>query len=92
MSAPASSLAQARAVLAERRPSVVVLDLELRDGSGADLLTETDAPVVVFSAQDARGEIDGQAARVLVKSRTPLPGLVQAVREVLEAERAEVAG
>lgn len=87
----AESLAQARAVLAERRPSVVVLDLELRDGSGADLLVETDAPVVVFSAQDARGEIDGQAARVLVKSRTPLPGLVQAVREVLETERAEAA-
>lgn len=87
----AESLAQARTVLAERRPSVVVLDLELRDGSGADLLAETDAPVVVFSAQDARGEIDGQAARVLVKSRTPLPGLVQAVREVLEAEPAEAA-
>lgn len=85
----AESLAQARAVLAERRPSVLVLDLELRDGPGVDLLEETDAPVVVFSAQDVGGEIDGRAARVLVKSRTPLSGLAEAVREVLQAADGE---
>lgn len=87
----ADGLQQARKFLAERRPDLVVLDLELRDGAGVDLLDDIQAepgdpiPVIVFSAQDIGGQLDGQGvALVLVKSRTSLMGLVGAVRKLIE--------
>ncbi|HEY0052130.1 MAG TPA: response regulator, partial [Caulobacteraceae bacterium] len=53
---PADSLGEARAALAAAPVDLVVLDLELRDGHGLDLLAEigADTPVVVFTAQDIR--------------------------------------
>lgn len=85
----ADGVVQARAFLKERRPDVVVLDLELRDGDGVDLLdalsdlSTPPVPVVVFSAQDAADQLDGAVSAVLVKSRTTLSGLATAVREEL---------
>jgi PAS domain S-box-containing protein len=81
------SLAQARAVLAERKPALVILDIELRDGSGLDLLDELredKVPVIVFSAQDATRELGRPVTAVLVKSRTSLAGLVSAVRDLVD--------
>ncbi len=81
-------LAQARASLKERRPDVVVLDLELRDGPGLDFVedlndgTGTPIPVIVFSAQDT-GDLGGSVAAVLVKSKTSLTGLAGAVRSLV---------
>ena len=81
-------LAQARASLKERRPDVVVLDLELRDGAGLDFVEDlnsghgTPIPVVVFSAQDT-GDLGGSVAAVLVKSKTSLTGLAGAVRSLV---------
>lgn len=85
------TLDEARAVLAERKPSLVILDLELRDGSGLDLLGELQidaVPVIVFSAQDASREFGRPVSAVLVKSRTSLAGLVGAVHELLESAEA----
>jgi PAS domain S-box-containing protein len=81
-------LVQARAALRERRPDVVVLDLELRDGSGLDLMEDLNSspgpavPVIVFSAQDA-GDLGASVAAVLVKSKTSLTGLAGAVRDLV---------
>jgi DNA-binding NtrC family response regulator len=83
----AESLAQARAFLAERTPSLVILDLELRDGSGLDLLQElkdNPVPVIIFSAQDTAAEFGRPVSAVLIKSRTSLAGLVGAVRELVD--------
>ena len=80
------SLAQARAFLAERKPSLVIMDLELRDGNGLDLLEDLkglEVPVVVFSAQDT-GDLGRPVTAVLVKSRTSLAGLVGAVHELVD--------
>lgn len=56
----ASDLAAARAELANRPPDVVVLDLQLADGSGLDLLrdpaTLAEAPAVILSARHS--EVD----------------------------------
>jgi PAS domain S-box-containing protein len=84
----AEGLLQARAILAERRPDLVVLDLELRDGSGLDLLEDLrhepgpPIPVIVFSAQDT-GDLGEQVTAVLVKSKTSLAGLVGAIRKTV---------
>jgi DNA-binding response OmpR family regulator len=83
----AENLAQARAFLAERTPSLVILDLELRDGSGLDLLKELEdesVPVIIFSAQDTAGNFGRPVTAVLVKSRTSLAGLVGAVHELVD--------
>lgn len=85
----AEGLTQARAILANRRPDLVVLDLELRDGAGLDLLDDlrhepgAEIPVIVFSAQDAQ-ELGDQVVAVLVKSKTSLAGLVGAIRKTVE--------
>ena len=89
--APAEGLAEARTIMARRRPDLVVLDLELRDGDGADLLDELNAmatppAVVVFTAQDTNRDLGPAVSAVLIKSRTPLSGLVGAVRGLLEPE------
>ncbi len=86
---PAEGLAEAREIMARRRPDLVVLDLELRDGDGADLLEELNAtatppPVVVFTAQDTNRDLGPMVTVILIKSRTPLSGLVSAVRSLLE--------
>lgn len=86
----AESLTEARRLLQERRPDLVVLDLELRDGSGLDFLEDLrnapgqPIPVIVFSAQDT-GDLGQQVAAVLVKSKTSLAGLVGAVRELVRS-------
>jgi len=83
----AETLAQARAFLAERKPALVIMDLELRDGSGLELLhdlKDDKVPVIIFSAQDTSGDFGRPVTAVLVKSRTSLAGLVGAVRELVE--------
>ena len=89
--AQAEGLAEARVIVARRRPDLVVLDLELRDGVGAVLLEELAAagnppPVIVFTAQDTNRDLGPTVTSVLIKSRTPLTGLVAAVRDILEPE------
>jgi PAS domain S-box-containing protein len=80
------TVAQARTVLADRTPSLIILDIELPDGSGLELLGELAAravPVIVFSAQDAAVEVGRPVSAVLVKSRTSLAGLVRTVHELM---------
>lgn len=77
-------LVEARALLARRQPDLAILDLDLRDGYGADLIDELTCPIIVFSAQDARFD-QPAVTRVIVKSKSPLEGLVAAVRDQLDA-------
>lgn len=79
------SLVEARNVLGEKRPDVVVLDLGLADGSGLDLLPDTKQlgiPVVVFTAQEAGPELASRVESVLTKSRTSLSSLARTVRRL----------
>ena len=54
----AASVEEARASIAERKPSLVLLDLTLPDGSGEDILrivkAEGDVPVVILTGQAER--------------------------------------
>ncbi|HYE43686.1 MAG TPA: response regulator [Caulobacteraceae bacterium] len=88
----ADGLQDAREIIARRMPSLIILDLELRDGQGMDILDDLGSlpaapPVIVFSAQDAQEDLGPNVVGVLVKSRTPLNSLVEAVQDVLAPEK-----
>ena len=84
----ADNLSRARALLRERRPDLVILDLGLPDGSGLELLPDVDAaygsgvPVIVYSAQEMDADLASRVDAVLVKSRTSLAGLTRMVRDL----------
>ena len=92
----ASSLASARELLALQPPDVVVLDLNLRDGSGLDLLPEllradgSAIPTIIYSAEDILPDVARQVDAVLVKSRRSLPSLARTIRRVLASASAEL--
>ncbi|WP_207867874.1 response regulator [Brevundimonas goettingensis] len=89
----AESLAAARAVLAKRKPDLVVLDLGLPDGSGLELLNELGdgaghmIPVIVYSAQEMDAALADRVEAVLTKSRTSLAGLARTVRRLTDARK-----
>ena len=83
----ADNLSSARAILRDRRPDLVILDLGLPDGSGLELLPDLEAahgsaPVVVYSAQELDAHVADRVDAVLVKSRTSLTGLTRLVRDL----------
>ncbi len=85
---PAQNLAAARAVLADRRPDLAILDLGLPDGSGLELLPDLgDTPVIIYSARDADADLAGQVEAVLTKTRTSLAGLARTVRRLTGPRR-----
>ncbi|WP_428156188.1 response regulator [Brevundimonas sp.] len=83
----ATSLSQARKVLARVRPDLVILDLGLPDGSGLELLPDLGEgakgiPVVVYSAQDMDAALGERVEAVLVKSSASLADLARTVRRL----------
>lgn len=81
-------LRTARLRLSAHAYDAAILDLRLPDGSGADLLPELAAhpkgpvPVIVFSVEDAPGEIASAVAQALTKTRKSIGQLACAVRNV----------
>lgn len=84
----AESLAEARRLLRQLRPDLVILDLGLPDGSGLEILPDlTDdggrtIPVVVYSAQEVDRDLAPAVQAVLTKSRMSLTQLVRTVRQL----------
>lgn len=84
----AESLADARRLLRQLRPDLVILDLGLPDGSGLEILPDlTDEtgrtiPVVVYSAQEIDGDLAPAVQAVLTKSRMSLTQLARTVRRL----------
>lgn len=87
----ARTLADARATVAENEFDLVLLDLELPDGDGAELLEELPAstPVVVFSAYDVDPQISQRVRVAKTKSRANETDVVEAVLRVLKDSDAQ---
>ncbi|WP_411879683.1 PAS domain S-box protein [Polaromonas sp. YR568] len=84
----ASTLQEARARLASQPFSLVLLDLNLGEDSGWDLLDDIEAlqsppPVVIFSAMEVSRSQAARAAAVLVKAKTSNHELLDTLRRVL---------
>jgi PAS domain S-box-containing protein len=89
-----STRAEAERAVAAFDYDVVILDMNLTDGSGSELLpklkTSTGAsiPVVVFSAHDADPDLARKVASVLTKTHNSLEQLGQIVARLCRSARA----
>jgi CheY-like chemotaxis protein len=94
----ATSVASAREALARRVPDIVILDLNLPDGSGLELLPEllladgTPIPTIIYSAEDVIPEVRRHVDAVLVKSRRSVSSLARTIRRILASSPVEVEG
>lgn len=84
----AHNRADAEAALEQGGFSLVILDLELPDGSGLSLLPvvgsfQPPVPVVIFSAHEHEHSLADEVAAALVKSRTTNHELVATIRGIL---------
>ncbi len=86
----ATDLAEARRALGSTRYDLVLLDLALPDGDGAELVPSLagHGPVVVFSADPGESASGGCFTEVLVKSTTSNSDLLSAVDRWLRPGRA----
>jgi PAS domain S-box-containing protein len=85
---PAMSLAQARGQLATRPFDLILLDMQLPDGDGSELLASLPAPnaatpVVIFSANEVGAELAARVQQSLVKSRTSNSELVALLHRLM---------
>ncbi|SOE17128.1 PAS domain S-box-containing protein [Hoeflea halophila] len=86
---PATSLKQAEQLLRNQHFDLVVLDIELPDGSGLEFLTDLirqivpPVPVIILSASEVSGEIESSVASALVKSRASEKEIVETIESLL---------
>ena len=78
------SVREAHASLHRQKFDAAILDLELADGSGLDLLpvlrtSPNPTPTIVFSVHDATPALAGQVDGIVTKSRSSFDQLVETV-------------
>lgn len=84
----ATTLHEARERMRHARFDLVILDVALPDGDGAELLPAVDqtglpVPVIVFSASEVGSDIARQVSSVLIKSRTSNENLIKALKSAI---------
>jgi DNA-binding NarL/FixJ family response regulator len=93
----ADSVARARELATERLPDVVLMDVQLSDGSGLEATAELkgilpDVSVIVLTAHSdpvyRRGALDAGAAGLLVKG-TRMTEIMAAIRRAAAGEQLE---
>lgn len=80
---PAVTLKEARERLEEEAFDLVLLDVEMPDGSGLELLPLLRVPVVIFSAHEITRRWAESMAAVLLKSRATNEKLLETIRGLL---------
>ena len=81
-----TNLEQARLRIKGEHYDLLILDLNLPDGSGLDLLDELNGycPVVIFSGLETDRQVSEKVAASLTKSRTDGGQLLATVRAILD--------
>ena len=71
MSGPAATIADAKRLIADRKPDVAIIDINLRDGEQAnpllDRLQEQDIPVIVITGYTSVSLPPGKVEAILQK-------------------------
>ncbi|MGJ8569275.1 MAG: CHASE domain-containing protein [Hoeflea sp.] len=86
---PATSLKEAEHFLRKQHFDLVVLDVELPDGSGLHLLTslisqmDPPVPVMILSASEVSSEIEKTVASALVKSRASEERIIKTIESLV---------
>ena len=83
----AASLEQARQLIASRHYDLLLLDLGLADGSGADLIDDIPegCQIVILSGQEAESEVRQRVHAALTKSRISETQLVNIIKRALRS-------
>ncbi|MFH0703228.1 MAG: response regulator [bacterium] len=84
----AKSIDEAKNKLKEENFDLVILDLELSDGNGLDLLpllNDNNIPVIIFSAYEVDEKIASKVNAVLLKSTTTNEKLLNTVKRLIES-------
>lgn len=87
----ATTLREGERLLREQRFDLVVLDLELPDGSGLDFLKTLSAlavppiPVMILSASEVSSDVAGSVAAVMVKSRASEVTIIEKIESIIAA-------
>ncbi len=94
---PAASLSEAQALLTAEHFDLVLLDINLPDGSGLDLLPLINQlplapPVTIISASDVHAGILNKVASALVKSQTSNTLLAETIARLIDVSMAERGG
>ncbi len=90
--ARATDLQSARAFLAENAVDIAIVDIDLPDGSGLEILPDLSpahapaTPVIIYSAHDFRHSDVANVEAVLIKSKRSLPNLVETVMAIIERQ------
>ncbi|MFQ5631138.1 MAG: response regulator, partial [bacterium] len=84
----ASTLHDAAKKLEQKHFDLAILDIELPDGNGLDLLSHLNSmtppiPVIIFSAQEVSAECAQNVAAALVKSRHTNEALLDSIRSLI---------
>lgn len=92
----APTLRAARAALARDGFSLIILDIGLPDGSGAEILSDMKAkhlsiPILVFSADEFDEKTSDLVASALMKSRTSNDQLAGMIRHLLRHKHTDLA-
>lgn len=68
---------------------LIILDIELPDGSGLEILDKlkNDIPVVIFSGQESASIVNAKVAASLTKSRTNNSELISTINHVLQQHK-----
>lgn len=84
----AASLSEARRLLAKQHYDLVILELDVQDGSGVELLDDlnVESPVVIFSAKAINPEISHLVNAALTKSMTSNGQLLATIKKLLAGE------
>jgi CheY-like chemotaxis protein len=86
---PATTLKEAERLLREQHFDLVVLDIELPDGSGLQLLKtlikliDPPTPVMILSASEVSDEIEKSVASVMVKSRASEARIINTIESLV---------
>jgi signal transduction histidine kinase len=81
---------QALEILSKEKFDLVLLDLVLPDGYGADLIpevTKQQTPIVIFSAYELPQKYVPFVAKTLIKSKTTNQELIQTIRDVSPGQK-----